>query len=110
MSKDRAVLERLLKNWAQEHNHNFIIASPEPGDDGVTQTGSFLSYVIQQEGTGIDLLSLLDRLELYVDRIRGRGLPEGMFCRKCQVFYKYAEANRSDGTLLCYSCRNNPYM
>jgi hypothetical protein len=109
VQKDRTILAQLLKNWAQEHNHNFIIASPEPGDDGVSQTGSFLAYVIQQEGTGIDLLTLLDRLELYIDRVRGRGLPDGMFCRKCRSFYKYAEPNQPDGTLLCYSCRSSPY-
>lgn len=109
MSKDRAMLERLLKNWAQEHNHNFVIASPEPGDEGVSQTGSFLAGVILQEGIGIDLVGLLDRLELYVDRIRGKVGLDGMFCRKCKTFYKYAEANQTDGTLLCYSCRSNPY-
>lgn len=109
MSKDRAILERLLKNWAQDHNPNFVIASPEPGDEGVSQTGSFLAGVILHEGSGIDLVGLLDRLELYVDRIRGKVGLDGMFCRKCQAFYKYAEANQTDGTLLCYSCRNNPY-
>jgi len=109
VSKDRDVLAQLLKNWAQEHNHNFVIASPEPGDDGLSQTGSFLAYVIQQEGTGIDLVGLLDRLELYVDRIRGKVGLDGMFCRKCKSFYKYAEGNQPDGSLLCYSCRSSPY-
>lgn len=109
MSKDRAILAQLLKNWAQDHSHNFIIASDEPGDEGVSQTGSFLAGVVQAENIGIDLVGLLDRIELYVDRIRGKVGLDGMFCRKCKTFYKYAEGNQTDGTLLCYSCRNNPY-
>lgn len=109
MSKDRAILAQLLKNWAQDHSHNFIIASDESGDEGVSQTGSFLAGVVQAENIGLDLVGLLDRLELYVDRIRGKVGLDGMFCRKCKSFYKYAEGNQPDGSLLCYSCRNNPY-
>jgi hypothetical protein len=89
VSKDRAILARLIKNWAQDHSHNFIIASDETGDDGVSQTGSFLAGVVLHEGIGLDLV--------------------GMFCRKCKTFYKYAEGNQPDGSLLCYSCRSNPY-
>lgn len=109
MSKDRAILAQLLKNWAQDHSHNFIIASDEPDDEGVNLTGSFLAGVIQAENIGIDLVGLLDRLELYVDRIRGKVGLDGMFCRKCKSFYKYAEGNQPDGSLLCYSCRSSPY-
>ena len=109
MSKDRDILAQLLKNWAQDHNPNFVIASAETGDDGVAQTGSFLAFVLQQDGAAPDLVGLLDRLELYVDRIRGRVGLDGMFCRKCKTFYKYAEGNQPDGSLLCYSCRSNPF-
>lgn len=31
---------------------------------------------------------------------------DGMPCRKCSNFYIYALPNSSDGTLLCWSCRN----
>lgn len=30
---------------------------------------------------------------------------DGFPCHKCLTFYPYAVPNRSDGTLLCYSCR-----
>lgn len=31
---------------------------------------------------------------------------DGISCRKCTNFYKYAEPNQPDGTLICWSCRN----
>jgi len=34
---------------------------------------------------------------------------DGMICRGCKKFHYMAEANQNDGTLLCYSCRSNPY-
>ncbi len=109
MSKERNVLSQILKAWAQEHTDGYIISDPAPGDPGVDNTGAFLSWLIKQTDTNIDLLDLLNRLELYVLNIKHKKYPDGMFCRKCQSFYKYAEPNLPDGTLLCYSCRNNPY-
>jgi hypothetical protein len=34
---------------------------------------------------------------------------DGTHCAHCSKFYQYAVANQSDGTLICYSCRENPY-
>ena len=34
---------------------------------------------------------------------------DGLSCKICREFYRYSEANQSDGTLICYSCRQNPY-
>lgn len=34
---------------------------------------------------------------------------DGMACRICKEFFPYAEGNQSDGTLICFSCRQNPY-
>lgn len=34
---------------------------------------------------------------------------DGMICAKCREFHHMAEANRPDGTLICWSCRSNPY-
>ena len=109
MQKDRQVLAQLLKLWAQDHDHGFIIADQAPGDEGVSNTGGYLTWVIKSGDGIIDLVGLLDRLELYLERVRGRKHPDGMYCRKCQNFYQYAEPNQPDGTLLCYSCRSNPY-
>jgi hypothetical protein len=34
---------------------------------------------------------------------------KGASCKKCQIYSEYAEPNQDDGTLICYSCRANPY-
>lgn len=33
----------------------------------------------------------------------------GMTCRICKEHFPYAVANQEDGTLICFSCRQNPY-
>ncbi len=99
----------LLKGWAQEHDYNYQISDPTPGDDGLANTAAFFTWLIQEKKVNIDLLGLLDRLELLMERRTGRKHPDGMFCKKCQNFYQYAEPNQEDGSLICFSCRNNPY-
>lgn len=110
MSKERNVLSQILKSWAQDHDKAYQIASPEHGDQGVDNTATFFSWVIKQTDVNIDLMTLLDRLELYVLNVKNKKFPDGMFCRKCQIWYQYAEPNQADGTLLCYSCRSNPFV
>lgn len=34
---------------------------------------------------------------------------DGLRCSKCEEFHAMAEPNQEDGTLVCWSCRNNPY-
>jgi hypothetical protein len=34
---------------------------------------------------------------------------DGLACTVCKEFYQYAASNQKDGTLICYSCRQNPY-
>jgi len=34
---------------------------------------------------------------------------DGTTCAKCGEFYHLAEPNQEDGTLICWSCRFNPY-
>lgn len=34
---------------------------------------------------------------------------DGMFCANCEEFFAMAEPNQPDGTLLCFSCRSNPW-
>ena len=34
---------------------------------------------------------------------------DGMNCSKCNNFYHMACSNQPDGTLICWSCRANPY-
>jgi len=34
---------------------------------------------------------------------------DGLACKICKEFYQYSSANQEDGSLICYSCRQNPY-
>ena len=34
---------------------------------------------------------------------------DGMSCANCKEFFQMAEPNQEDGTLICYTCRQNPY-
>lgn len=31
----------------------------------------------------------------------------GLHCKKCKEFFNYAESNQTDGSLICWACRNN---
>lgn len=109
MSKERNVLSQILKSWAQDHDLNFQIHAPEIGDEGVANTGAFFTWLIQEKHANVDLVSLLDRLELYVSNVKNKKFPDGMFCKNCKTWYQFAEPNQEDGTLVCYSCRINPF-
>jgi len=109
MNRDRLRLAQLLKAWAQEHDYNYILTDPDTTDQGVSNTGGYLSWLIKEGDTNINLVDLLDRLEVFIENIRKRKYLDGMYCRRCQSFYEFAESNQDDGTLLCYSCRQNPY-
>ena len=41
--------------------------------------------------------------------IKKNSNQDGMSCIKCKKFCHMAGANQSDGTLICWSCRDNPY-
>lgn len=34
---------------------------------------------------------------------------DGLFCACCSDFFDMAESNQPDGTLICFSCRSNPF-
>jgi len=109
MGKERNVLAQILKSWAQDHDPNFQIAAPNPGDEGVNNTGVFFTWLIKATDVNIDLTNLLDRLEPYVLNVKNKKYPDGMFCVNCGNYYRYAEPNQPDGSLICFACRSNPY-
>jgi len=41
--------------------------------------------------------------------LRINSVLDGMKCCNCEEFYSMAEPNQDDGTLICWSCRKNPY-
>lgn len=34
---------------------------------------------------------------------------DGLSCKICREFYQYSTGNQVDGSLICFSCRQNPY-
>lgn len=34
---------------------------------------------------------------------------EGVTCKVCKEVFPYAVANQDDGSMMCFSCRQNPY-
>lgn len=105
-TRDRKLLEQLVKSWAQDHNVNYRIADFNAGESALTNTGSHFNWIIRNGEADIDLLGLVDRLEVFLENRKRRKHPDGMYCKKCQSFYQYAEPNQEDGSLICYGCRN----
>lgn len=109
MSTNRELLSKILKNWAQEHDINYKIADTDPTDEGLDKTGGFLSWIVRNGNANLDLLSLLDRLDVFLINRGKRTTPDGLFCQKCATFCSLAEPNQEDGGFICYTCRNRPY-
>lgn len=60
---------------------------------------------------GIDF-KFLDEQFVYIEGnmiARVNSVLDGMSCSNCEEFFQMAEPNQDDGTLICYSCRVNPY-
>jgi hypothetical protein len=110
-SSERLQLEQLIKSWAQDHTNSYIIADPKESDQGIINTGSFLTWLVQEKKANLDLLALVDRLELLLINKRQRKDKDvgGCFCKKCKDFFEYAEPNQEDCSLICYACRHKPY-
>jgi hypothetical protein len=109
VTRDRRLLEQIIKQWAQDHTAEYEIADYEATEEALERTQGHFTWCVQEGHVTIDLLSLADRLELFLENRRKRKHPDGMLCSKCKSFYEFAEPNQSDGSMICYSCRNNPY-
>lgn len=109
MTRERQLLEKLIKAWAQDHTGDYTIADPDPTEQGILNTESYLTWVVREKVANLDLLSLVDRLEIYLQNKQKRNIPDGMTCKKCQAFYEFAEPNQDDGSMICYTCRHSPY-
>lgn len=65
----------------------------------------------QSKQLGIDI-KFLDEEFIYIQGnmvLRIHSILDGMNCSNCKDFYQMAEPNQEDGTLICYSCKQNPY-
>lgn len=108
-TRDRRLLEQLIKRWAQEHTVNYIIADYTSSPLGMKNTQGHFTWVVQNESINIDLEDLANRMEDFLESRRNRRQPDGMLCQKCKNFYEFAEPNQEDGSMVCYTCRRNPY-
>lgn len=59
---------------------------------------------IDKKFLGVDILYIQGDLVAKVVSIL-----DGMCCSNCGEFFAMASPNQEDGTLICYSCRFNPY-
>jgi hypothetical protein len=108
MSSKRELLSQLIKQWAQDHHTGYAVADPASGDEGLENTQGYYTWLIRESHANVDFLSLVDRLDLLFDKMEEHDPSGGMFCKKCNNFYDYAEPNQLDGSLICYSCRKSP--
>src|SRR5271163_562599 len=99
-TRERKLIERLIKTWAQDHNTAFTIADLTPTEQGMRNTEGYLTWVVRNEHTSIDLLSLADKIEIFLEMRRKRKHPDGMHCKTCHIFYQFAEANQEDGSMI----------
>jgi len=105
-TRERRLLEQLLKSWAQDHCSEYTIADFNLTEEAMQKTQSYFTWVLQEKLASVDLLGLADRLELFIENQRQRKQLDGMYCQKCYTFCEFAEPNQFDGTMICYGCLN----
>lgn len=103
------MLERIIKQWAQDHTTDFTVADYTSSEEAMNNTSGYFTWVVQEGHCTVDLCSLADRIEQWLEARRKRLHPDGMVCKGCKTFYEFAEPNQDDGSMICYSCRYNPY-
>jgi hypothetical protein len=107
--RNKNLLTQLIKSWAQDHSAEFNIADPDKTDQGTSNTASYFTWLVQEKLVNINLLSLVDRLEVFMEDAKYKKGLDGFYCCKCTNFFQFAEPNQEDGTLICYSCRQRGY-
>lgn len=110
MTRERKLLEQLVKSWAQNHTSDFVVADYDTNDQAIANTSGYFTWVVREGHTNVDLMSLIDQLELFLDSRRKHKYADGLYCINCGDFSEYAEANQDDGSLICYACRHSPYV
>lgn len=109
MSK-RDIIARIIKHWASSHHSGYQISAGTEDDDSISMTGAHLTWVLQKHSdVGINLLYLLDCIDLYVSNTDISRKNGGCICLKCKSFVYMTEPNQTNGTFICYSCRQNPF-
>jgi len=65
----------------------------------------------RQKSLGIEKRYLNENITYIEDGmiVRVDSKQDGLACKICHDFYPYATINQEDGSMVCYSCRQNPY-
>lgn len=108
-TRERNLIDYLIKTWAQDQCLDFIISDFEPTPEAMKITQGHLTWAIRENSVNLNLLDLADRIESFLNDKRKRKYPDGMICDKCKNFTQFAESNQQDGSFICFSCINNPY-
>src|SRR5271166_5207043 len=103
ITRDRLLIDQLIKAWAQGHNDGYIIADTHPSNEAMDITSGHLSWVVKEGYANLDLSALADRIELFVEHCRVHAFTEGMFCHQCGIFFQFAEPNLENGSFKCYA-------
>jgi hypothetical protein len=62
------------------------------------------SLGIENKFLNEEITYIQDNMVASIDSIRS-----GISCKICREHFPYAEANQEDGTMICFSCHQNPY-
>jgi formylmethanofuran dehydrogenase subunit E len=103
-TRQKQLLEQLIKQWAQDHCVNYTIANYQNSEEAMKSTQEYFTWIIREGHANIDLFALVNHIEIFIESQRNRKFPDGMYCAHCHNFYEFAESNQVDGTLVCYSC------
>jgi hypothetical protein len=107
----RKVIAQIIKNWAASHHAGYSISVGDEDDVSVSLTGSYFTWVIQNcPDTVIDLVQLLNSIDNFIKSTETSRQSGGSVCLKCKTFINMAEPNQPNGTFICYSCRQNPFI
>lgn len=73
--------------------------------------GSIKADQYRCRSLGIDKRFLDEQIVYIQENLVSRvsGILDGMSCAICHEFFSMAAPNQDDGTLICHSCRRNPY-
>ena len=108
ITRDRLLLEQIIKQWAQDHSVDYIVAD-DSASKGLETTQNNFNWIIKNDHASIDLFGLANKIEALIQSKLKRQDPDGLVCQRCKLFYNFAEPNQPDGSLICYACRNDPY-
>jgi hypothetical protein len=59
---------------------------------------------IQQKYLCEEIIYIQENMVAFIESVL-----DGMNCKICKEYFPYAVANQNNGSLVCYTCKSNPY-